>query len=98
MNSALSKRNPLMRSVRKYWTAEQVANTFASHQEVFETTLEWLHDLGIDSERIKHSADCAELNWLEFSATVAQLEKLIETRYFNYQHKKSGDFRVACDG
>lgn len=45
-----------MRSVRKYWTAEQVANTFASHQEVFETTLEWLHDLGIDSERIKHSA------------------------------------------
>ncbi|XP_014554118.1 hypothetical protein COCVIDRAFT_39894 [Bipolaris victoriae FI3] len=62
------------------------ANTFAPHQEATETTLGWLCDLGIASERMKQSVG---RNWWEFSATIAELEKLLETRYFNYQHKKS---------
>jgi tripeptidyl-peptidase-1 len=36
-------------------------------------------------------------NWVEFSATVAELEGLLKTEYHYYQHKKSGGYRIACD-
>jgi tripeptidyl-peptidase-1 len=34
---------------------------------------------------------------VEFSATVAELEELLNTEYHNYQHKASGGYRIACD-
>jgi tripeptidyl-peptidase-1 len=36
-------------------------------------------------------------NWIEFSATVGELEELLHTEYHNYQHKQSGGYRIACD-
>ncbi|KAF2113902.1 peptidase S8/S53 domain-containing protein [Lophiotrema nucula] len=78
----------------KHWTAEQVANTFAPHPEASKTTLEWLVDSGISSDRIKHSVG---RNWIEFSATVAEVEDLLNTQYHYYKHKASGGLRIACD-
>ncbi|EOA86025.1 uncharacterized protein SETTUDRAFT_177490 [Exserohilum turcica Et28A] len=78
----------------KHWTAERVANTFAPSQQASDTTLAWLREAGIGSQRVKHSVG---RNWLEFSATVSELEALLNTQYHNYQHKQSGGFRVACD-
>ncbi|KAJ4331254.1 hypothetical protein N0V95_009915 [Ascochyta clinopodiicola] len=78
----------------KHWTAEQVANTFAPHPEASKTTLEWLQNSGIDLKRVKHSVG---RNWVEFSATVEELEDLLQTEYHYYQHKASGGFRIACD-
>ncbi|KAF2633063.1 subtilisin-like protein [Macroventuria anomochaeta] len=78
----------------KHWTAEQVANTFAPHPEASKATLEWLQNSGVDLKRVKHSAG---RNWVEFSATVEELEALLKTEYHYYQHKASGGFRIACD-
>ncbi|KAH6642332.1 peptidase S8/S53 domain-containing protein [Boeremia exigua] len=78
----------------KHWTAEQVANTFAPHPHASKTTLEWLQSSGVDLKRIKHSIG---RNWVEFSATVEELEALLNTEYHYYQHKASGGFRIACD-
>ncbi|KAL1598497.1 hypothetical protein SLS59_006782 [Nothophoma quercina] len=78
----------------KHWTAEQVANTFAPHPDASKTTLDWLQNSGIDPKRVKHSVG---RNWVEFSATVAELEDLLKTEYHYYQHKASGGFRIACD-
>lgn len=36
-------------------------------------------------------------NWVEFSATVAELESLLHTEYHYYKHKSSGGLRIACD-
>jgi tripeptidyl-peptidase-1 len=40
---------------------------------------------------------CPGRNWVEFSATVAELERLLNTEYHYYQHKGSGGYRIACD-
>jgi tripeptidyl-peptidase-1 len=36
-------------------------------------------------------------NWVEFSATIAELEDLLKTEYHNYEHKETGGYRIACD-
>lgn len=36
-------------------------------------------------------------NWIEFPATVAEVEGLLNTKYHYYRHKESGGFRLACD-
>ncbi|KAL1654284.1 hypothetical protein SLS61_003289 [Didymella pomorum] len=78
----------------KHWSAEKVANVFAPHPKASETTLEWLQSSGVDLKRVKHSVG---RNWVEFSATVEELEALLNTEYHFYQHKTSGGFRIACD-
>ncbi|KAH5360136.1 hypothetical protein HBI48_104470 [Parastagonospora nodorum] len=78
----------------KFWTAEKVANTFAPHPETSEAVLAWLTESGITLERIKHSKG---RNWIEFSATVGEVEELLQTEYHYYRHKDSGGFRIACD-
>jgi tripeptidyl-peptidase-1 len=84
---------------------------FAPHQEASDTTLDWLVESGIDSKRIKHSKGMYNpvaysgsstngkvgRNWVEFSASVAELEGLLNTEYHNYEHKSSGGYRIACD-
>jgi tripeptidyl-peptidase I len=36
-------------------------------------------------------------NWLEFSGTVEEAERLFKTEYHVYQHKESKGYRLACD-
>jgi tripeptidyl-peptidase-1 len=36
-------------------------------------------------------------NWVEFSATVEELEELLKTEYHTYKHKESGGYRIACE-
>jgi tripeptidyl-peptidase-1 len=40
---------------------------------------------------------CAGRNWVEFSATVGELEGLLNTQYHYFRHKESGGYRIACD-
>ena len=35
-------------------------------------------------------------NWVEFSATIEELESLLDTEYHYYEHKDGG-YRIACD-
>ena len=78
----------------KHWTAEQVANMFAPAKETSDRTVEWLTNSGISSSRIKHSVG---RNWIEFSGTVEEAERLFDTEYHIYKQKESGGFRMACD-
>ncbi|KAI0477842.1 subtilisin-like protein [Xylariaceae sp. FL0804] len=78
----------------KHWSAEQVANFFAPAPETSDTLIEWLASAGVAADRVTHSVG---RNWLEFSATVAEAERLFDTEYHVYRHASSGGFRVACD-
>ncbi|KAL5115587.1 hypothetical protein ACEQ8H_006563, partial [Pleosporales sp. CAS-2024a] len=78
----------------KHWSAEKIANTFAPHPQASETTLTWLKESGIGLDRIKHSIG---RNWVEFTATVDELEALLDTKYHYFQHKQQGGHRIACD-
>ena len=35
-------------------------------------------------------------NWVEFSASVSELEELLHTKYHSYKHE-TGGYRIACD-
>jgi tripeptidyl-peptidase-1 len=39
----------------KHWTAEQVANTFAPHQETKDVVTDWLAGAGIAASRLSFS-------------------------------------------
>ena len=78
----------------KHWTPEQVANMFAPAKETSDRTVEWLVGSGIEEARLKHSKG---RNWIEFSGTVEEAERLFNTEYHVYKHTDSKGFRIACD-
>jgi len=45
-------------------------------------------------DRLTHSSG---RNWIEFTATVDEAERLFKTQYHNYREKTSEGFRIACD-
>lgn len=42
-------------------------------------------------------ADHSGRNWLEFSATIAEAERLFDAQYYLFKNKENGDLRIACD-
>ncbi|KAK5125885.1 hypothetical protein LTR08_005117 [Meristemomyces frigidus] len=78
----------------KHWSAEKVANMFAPLRETSEKTVEWLVAAGVEASRVRHSVG---RNWIEFTATVDEAERLFNTKYHIYQHKESHGYRIACD-
>ncbi|KAI1177804.1 peptidase S8/S53 domain-containing protein [Nemania sp. FL0916] len=77
-----------------HWTAEQVANTFAPSTTTKNAVLNWLVDSGIELPRITLSKGH---NWVEFSGTVEEAERLFSTEYWHYQHVENGGLRLAVD-
>ncbi|KAF2721829.1 subtilisin-like protein [Polychaeton citri CBS 116435] len=77
----------------KHWSAEKVANVFAPHERSSDKTIEWLVASGIDRSRMRHSKG---RNWIEFDATVAEAEQLLDAEYHVYR-QDDGGFRVACE-
>jgi tripeptidyl-peptidase-1 len=77
----------------KHWNAKEIAEAFAPSHETVRAVKEWLAANGIAAHRVKQSQS---LGWLEFSATVAEAESLLKTKYHAYEHA-SGKPHVACD-
>jgi tripeptidyl-peptidase I len=71
-----------------------VAETFAPSQESYSSVLDWLAEHGIPAERVKQSQS---LSWLHFDATVSEVEALLSTQYFEYNHATTGQAHVACE-
>lgn len=42
-------------------------------------------------------ADHPGRNWLEFSATIAEAERLFDAQYYIFKNKEDGGLRIACD-
>lgn len=67
----------------QHWTPEQVAKTFAPTDETVKTVQNWLIDSGIDRSRIRLSSS---RGWLNFNATVNEVEGLLDCQYKVYRH------------
>ncbi|KAL1882045.1 hypothetical protein VTK73DRAFT_2759 [Phialemonium thermophilum] len=78
----------------KHWSPEQVIETFAPAQETVDMVMEWLEVEGIEPSRVKLSGG---RNWLSFSATAQEVERLLKTTYHVYKHDTAGHYHVACD-
>ncbi|KAF7909907.1 uncharacterized protein EAF01_003625 [Botrytis porri] len=78
----------------KHWTAEQVHEMFAPSEETINIVRSWLVDSGIAASRIVHSDT---KGWYAFDATTSELETLLNTQYYTYEHSSTDEIAAACD-
>ena len=78
----------------QHYTAEEVHDLFAPSTESVAAVREWLHDAGIHSDAVSLSAN---KQWLQFDASVKEVENLIQTEYHHYEHLATGKSNIGCD-
>jgi tripeptidyl-peptidase I len=86
--------DPASPNYAKHWTPEQVVEHFSPSDETVEAVKEWLHNSGINPGRIAHSDN---KGWLAFDATTAEMENLLHTKYYAYEHAQHGHTATSCD-
>lgn len=87
--------------VRRYPTSmcttwlkvQQIAELFAPAQGSIDSVHSWLVNSGVESSRITLSRG---RNWLNFDASIAEVESLLRTEYKVYTHA-SGQDHIACE-
>ena len=84
--------HPESENYGQHWSAKQVAETFAPSDETVNTIHDWLESAGISRERVEKTQS---LGWLNFDATVQEIEELLKTKYFHYTHQ-SGATQAGC--
>lgn len=77
----------------KHLSAEEIHDLFAPSQDSVEALVDWLQSQGISKDRVAQSVN---KQWLQFDAPVAELEKLLKTKYHIYEHS-SGKMHVGCE-
>lgn len=88
----MSVSDPESENYGNHWSSDQVAKFFAPSSETIEAVKEWLTSAGVHPDNIKHSAG----GWLDFSATVGEVEDLLNTEYSKYMHE-TGKPHIACE-
>ncbi|KAI1879118.1 hypothetical protein JX265_003295 [Neoarthrinium moseri] len=78
----------------KHMSSEEVIEMFAPPKASVEAVRKWLTDAGIAAEKISLSAN---KQWIQFDARVEDVEKLLVTDYFEYEHNASGSKTVATE-
>lgn len=75
-------------------TQEEVINLFAPHEDSVKAVNHWLSSEGISPDRVSRSNN---LQWIQFHATVTELEHLINATYDIYEHQHTGVRHVGTD-
>ncbi|KAF2705326.1 subtilisin-like protein [Pleomassaria siparia CBS 279.74] len=84
--------NPRSKNYGKHWSMDKVRETFAPSDETRESVLQWLSESGITS--VRHEG---ALHTLAFDLPVSDVERLLKTKYYVYEHDESGEAHVACE-
>ena len=72
----------------------QIAALFAPRETSTNVVRDWLVSSGIDESRIKASRG---KNWLDFDASITEMEDLLKNEYKIYSHKFSRQDHIACE-
>lgn len=76
-----------------HYTAEQIHELFAPHQDTVDVVREWLHSAGLHPDRISQSVN---KQWLQFDAKVSEVEELLRAKYHIFEHH-TGKETIGCD-
>ncbi|KAH6694775.1 peptidase S8/S53 domain-containing protein [Leptodontidium sp. MPI-SDFR-AT-0119] len=90
----LSVSTPGSKEYGKHWSHRRIAETFKPSRESVNAIWKWLVDAGFNRESVRRSQS---LGWLSFNATVGEVEGLLETEYWVWEHEGSGMGHVACE-
>jgi tripeptidyl-peptidase I len=89
--------NPTIFQSDKYgqhWSAKEVAEAFAPTEETVKAVKAWLASYGFGDEHVEHTQS---LGFLQFNASVEDVEELLNTKYNIYQHDETKQPHVACE-
>lgn len=78
----------------QHWTAKEVAEMFAPSEESVKAVLDWSAEHGITGFRVKHTQS---LGWVHADVSAEEAERLLDTKYYQYIHDKTGKTHIACD-
>lgn len=67
---------------------------FAPSSTTADAVISWLVESGIRGDRISQSANKA---WLQFDASVEEMEQLLQTKYHFYEHVNGGRKHIGCE-
>lgn len=94
MLTICSSSHPHSSNYGQWYTPEEIIELFAPAQDAVDSVKTWLHDAGITPERVSQSAN---KQWIQFDAEVHEVERLLMTKYHQYEHVATGNLNVACD-
>jgi tripeptidyl-peptidase-1 len=86
--------DPTSARFSQYWDPQQVAATFDPLPAAVAAVRQWLIQSGIRSEDIRSPNSSG---FLLFNASVSQVELLLQTEYFVYEHTISQSRYFGCD-
>ena len=86
--------NPKSENYGKHWTSAEINAKFAPSKESVDTTVDWLAASGISRSRVYHSDN---KGWLAFDATPDEVEDLLNTEFYNFEHAEQDTSTVGCD-
>ncbi|CEJ55182.1 hypothetical protein PMG11_01453 [Penicillium brasilianum] len=86
--------HPRSSNYGRYWSANQIIDTFAPSNRTMALARSWLIESGISDARIFLNRN---KGWLELVATAKEAEELLHNQYFQYQNVHTGQSVLACD-
>ncbi|GAM82590.1 hypothetical protein ANO11243_005720 [Dothideomycetidae sp. 11243] len=79
----------------KFWSSEDVIKAFQPSAESVKAVRDWVVNVeGIDGARVTHSEN---KGWLAFEATADEIERLLRTTLYHYEHSDTGSVYVAAE-
>lgn len=86
--------NPSSSRYGQHLSPEEVHDFFAPAKDSVDGVRDWLESAGIEASRISQSVN---KQWIQFDAVTEELEKLLHTEYYVYDHADTGKTHVACN-
>ncbi|KKO97929.1 Pro-kumamolisin [Trichoderma harzianum] len=90
----MERSNPDSPNYGQHMTRDEVNDLFAPHDDSVDAVHSWLEAEGIELERVYRSDN---RQWVQFHATVGELEKLLNATYDIYENQKTGVRQVGTD-
>jgi len=76
----------------QHYTADEVTELFKPSLAAVEQIGEWLKAAGAT-----HFSHSVNKQWMQLDLKVEELESLLRTKYYEYEHVTSGNLHVACE-
>ncbi|KAF3385024.1 Aorsin [Penicillium rolfsii] len=90
----LNVSHPKSPNYGKFWSADQVVDTFAASDHTISLVRSWIIESGISDTRIILNSN---KGWLSFTATAKEAEEMLQTQFYQYQSIKTGQSVFACE-
>lgn len=90
----LTRSDPNSERYGKHLSPEEVIRLFAPAADSVDAVTEWLKSAGFAANRISQSVN---KQWIQFDANATEVEDLLYTQFYVYEHRRTGTQNVACD-